>query len=170
MYPFSYRYDTISTQLSPAEVIAKLHPFVASDKLHLGVAALFSKKPLLGELGSSAIRIRKRNNYQNVFQPILTADIVEWGEGSLLNCTTGVTPFAIAGAGVTVLVFIVGCCLAVAALTSLPNTVEMWNRAKIPLVMASGSILFLLAGRYSSIGESQLLIHTLLTELDADYV
>ena len=165
MYPFSYRYDTISTQLSPAEVIAKLHPFVESNKLHL-----FSKKPLLGELRSSAIRIRKRNNYQNVFQPILTADIEKRGEGSLLNCTTGVTPFAIAGAGANVLTFVLGCCLAVAALTSLPNTAEMWNRAKIPLVMASGSILFLLAGRYCAIGESQLLIHTLLTELDADYV
>jgi hypothetical protein len=79
-------FDLISP-LPLAECIRRLR--VATDRGF----AIAGDKPVLGFVGETAIRLRRRNYYRHTSQCWLSGQLVEEGGHTLLHCTVGMHPF-----------------------------------------------------------------------------
>ena len=133
----------------------------------LGLAAAFSNKLLTGDVRDTSVRLQKRNDYRNPFQPILSADLEHYNNGTLISCRIGLA--AITKIWLTMLLFaviVLTSCLTFHTLTALARGVN-WSRIVSGLLVAGSSVFFCVYGFKLAQGEHEYLINYIQRRLNA---
>lgn len=80
----------------PAVVQSPLRPGECAERLRAGIDGdfmLFGGKPVIGSVGESSARLRKRIWYRNSFQSVMRVTFVDRGTGTEITCRSGMSIF-----------------------------------------------------------------------------
>jgi hypothetical protein len=146
----------LSSPLPLSECMARLRAAINRE----GLAAVFGSRPVIGWVSDRSIRIRKRNDYQNAWQPVLRGEFEAHGAGTTFEGRLGCglpalivgTAYIALAAGVALL-GVIEALRAVAAGVAPP--VEAFGSRLLPLAFG---LAIIGGGRWFARGEDAFLI------------
>jgi hypothetical protein len=126
---------------------------------------------VIGSVGQTSFRLRKRIGYRNSFQYSLSGKMIDDNGGTRLHCRIGLHPFVLVFLAFWFGVVLIGCGMVsvqtVSALARGAPLVGLWPGAAIPFLMLAAAAALVLFGRHLGRGEPGFLIDVVRQTLDA---
>ena len=136
-------------------------------RLRSKVGTTWDGATVIGSVGESSFRFRKRIFYRNSFQASLSGKLLEDNGRTRVHCRVGLHPFVTGFLAVWIGIVLIGCVAMIASLASGAIPANRWPQAAIPFLMLAGGIAILKVGQFLSRDEADFLIDFVRRTLDA---
>jgi hypothetical protein len=122
---------------------------------------------VIGSIGETSFRLRKRIFYRNSFQASLSGKLIDDNGETRVHCRVGLHPFVTAFLTVWIGIVLIGCIWTIVSLASGAIPAKQWPQAGIPFLMLAGGVAILKVGQYLSRDEADFLVDFVRRTLDA---
>jgi hypothetical protein len=131
------------------------------------VGTAWDGSTVIGSVGETSFRLRKRIFYRNSFQASLSGKFIDDPRGTRLRCRVGLHPFVTVFLTIWIGIVLVGCIWMIVSLVSGAVPANRWPQAAIPFLMLAGGVALLKVGQFLSRDEADFLIDFLRKTVDA---
>jgi hypothetical protein len=136
-------------------------------RLGMKTGTAWDGSAVIGSIGETSFRLRKRIFYRNSFQASFSGKLIDDQQGTLLHCRVGLHPFVTAFLTVWIGIVLIRCIWMIVSLASGAIPANRWPQAVIPFLMLAGGVALLKVGQFFSRDEADLLVDFLRRTLDA---
>ncbi len=136
-------------------------------RLSSKVGTAWDGSTVIGSVGETSFRLRKRIFYRNSFQASLSGKLIDDSGQTRLHCRVGLHPFVTVFLTIWIGIVLVGCIWMIASLVSGAIPANRWPQAAIPFLMLAGGVALLKVGQFLSRDEADFLVDFLRKTLNA---
>jgi hypothetical protein len=137
------------------------------QRLRSKTGSAWDGSTVIGSVGETSFRLRKRIFYRNSFQASLSGKLIDDNGQTQVHCRVGLHPFVTAFLTVWIGIVLIGCIWMIVSLVSGAIPGNRWPQAMIPFLMLAGGVALLKVGQFLSRDEADFLVDFVRRTLEA---
>jgi hypothetical protein len=149
------------------DLISPLSREECVQRLRSKTGSAWDGSTVIGSIGETSFRIRKRIFYRNSFQASLSGKLIDDNGQTRVHCRVGLHPFVTTFLTVWIGIVLIGCIWMIVSLASGAIPLNRSPQAAVPFLMLAGGVAILKVGQHLSRDEADFLVDLVRKTLDA---